>query len=92
MATDLAEFVGAAVGLNLIFGIPLLPAGLITAAVAFVILALEQHGYRRFELAIIALLVFVGVGFLYVFFIGRRSATTGNSPPVSSRTSAAVTS
>ena len=66
MATDLAEFVGAAIGLNLVFGIPLLPAGLITAAVAFVILALEQRGYRRFELAIIALLAFVGVGFLYV--------------------------
>jgi manganese transport protein len=69
MATDLAEFVGAAVGLNLIFGIPLLPAGLITAAVAFVILALEQRGYRRFELAIVALLAFVGLGFLYVFFV-----------------------
>jgi manganese transport protein len=68
MATDLAEFVGAAVGLNLIFGIPLLPAGLITAVVAFVILGLEQRGYRRFELAIIALLGLVGLGFLYVFF------------------------
>ena len=68
MATDLAEFVGAAVGLNLVFGIALLPAGLITAVVAFVILALEQQGYRRFELAIIALLGLVGLGFLYVFF------------------------
>jgi manganese transport protein len=68
MATDLAEFVGAAVGLNLVFGIALLPAGLITAVVAFVILALEQQGYRRFELAIIALLALVGLGFLYVFF------------------------
>jgi manganese transport protein len=68
MATDLAEFVGAAVGLNLIFGIALLPAGLITAVVAFVILALEQLGYRRFELAIIALLGLVGLGFLYVLF------------------------
>ena len=65
MATDLAEFVGAAVGLNLIFGIPLLPAGLITAAVAFVILALEQRGYRRFELAIAGLLGIVLLGFLY---------------------------
>jgi manganese transport protein len=55
MATDLAEFTGAAVGINLIFGLPLFPAGLITAVVAFVILGLEQHGYRRFELAIIAL-------------------------------------
>jgi manganese transport protein len=56
------------VGLNLIFGIPLFSAGLITAVVAFVILALEQRGYRRFELAIIALLGLVGMGFLYVFF------------------------
>ena len=56
MATDLAEFVGAAIGLNLLFGLPLLPAGLITAVVAFGILALDQRGYRRFELAIAALL------------------------------------
>ncbi len=68
MATDLAEFVGAALGLNLVFGVPLLPAGLITAVVAFVILALEQRGYRRFELAIIALLALVGAGFIYLFF------------------------
>jgi manganese transport protein len=68
MATDLAEFVGAAIGLNLVFGLPLLHAGLITAVVAFVILALEQRGYRRFETAIVALLALVGAGFLYVFF------------------------
>jgi manganese transport protein len=68
MATDLAEFVGAAVGLNLVFGVPLLAAGLITALVAFVILGLEQRGYRRFELVIIALLAFVGLGFVYLFF------------------------
>ena len=65
MATDLAEFVGAAVGLNLLFGIPLFPAGLLTAAVAFAILALEQRGYRRFELAIIGLLALVLLGFAY---------------------------
>src|SRR5262249_59119171 len=47
MATDLAEFVGAAIGLNLLFGLPLLPAGLITAVVAFGVLAMEQRGYRR---------------------------------------------
>ncbi len=68
MATDLAEFVGAALGLNLIFGMPLLPAGLVTALVAFGILALEQRGYRRFELVIIALLALVAAGFVYVFF------------------------
>lgn len=69
MATDLAEFIGAAIGMYLLFGIPLLPAGIITAVVAFGILALEQRGYRKFELAIIALLAFVGVGFIYIFFV-----------------------
>ena len=67
MATDLAEFTGAAIGLNLVFGLPLLLAGLITAAVAFLVLALQQRGYRRFELAVIALLALVGLGFLYLF-------------------------
>jgi manganese transport protein len=65
MATDLAEFVGASVGLNLLFGTPLLAAGLITAVVAFAVLALEQRGYRRFELAIAALLGIVFFGFAY---------------------------
>ncbi|WP_414710980.1 Nramp family divalent metal transporter [Pseudonocardia sp.] len=65
MATDLAEFVGAAVGLNLLFGVPLFPAGLLTAVVAFGILALEQRGYRRFELAVAGLLGVVLLGFAY---------------------------
>jgi manganese transport protein len=65
MATDLAEFVGAAVGLYLLFHVPLFPAGLITAVVAFGILALEQRGYRRFELAVVGLLLIVFLGFLY---------------------------
>src|SRR5918993_3819058 len=65
MATDLAEFVGAAIGLHLLFGVPLFPAGLITAVVAFGVLALEQRGYRRFELAIAALLGLVLLGFAY---------------------------
>jgi manganese transport protein len=74
MATDLAEFTGAAVGMNLVFGIPLFLAGLITAVIAFGILALEQRGYRRFELAIIALLTFVALGFLIDFFaVGGQS-------------------
>jgi manganese transport protein len=65
MATDLAEFVGAAIGLNLLFRLPLLAAGLVTALVAFGILAMEQRGYRRFELAIAALLGLVLLGFAY---------------------------
>ena len=65
MATDVAEFVGAAIGLNLLFGVPLLVSGLITAIIAFGILALDQRGYRRFELAIIGLLGIVLLGFAY---------------------------
>jgi len=74
MATDLAEFVGAAVGLNLLFNVPLLPAGLITAVIAFAVLALEQRGYRKFELAIMALLGLVFIGFCYDLIIVGASA------------------
>jgi manganese transport protein len=66
-ATDLAEFVGAAIALHLLFGVPLFPAGLMTAVVAFAILALQTRGYRRFELAIAAMLGLVLLGFLYDF-------------------------
>ena len=65
IATDLAEFVGAAIALHLLFGVPPLAAGLITAVVAFGILALQQRGYRHFELAIAALLGIILLGFLY---------------------------
>ena len=75
MATDLAEFVGAAIGLNLLFGVPLLAAGLMTAVVAFGILALENRGYRRFELAIAGLLGIVLLGF------GYDLAVVGGSAP-----------
>src|SRR3712207_3618682 len=46
MATDLAEFIGAALALNLLFGIPLFPAGLLTAVGAFAILELQRRGFR----------------------------------------------
>jgi manganese transport protein len=65
MATDLAEFVGAAIALNLLFGVPMFVAGLMTAVVAFGILALQGRGYRRFELVIAGLLAVIILGFLY---------------------------
>jgi manganese transport protein len=88
MATDLAEFVGAAIGLNLLFGTPLLAAGLITAVVAFAILGLEQRGYRRFELAIAALLGLVFLGFAYdLATVGGRPAeiASGLMPSLTGR-------
>ncbi|MDO5743145.1 MAG: Nramp family divalent metal transporter [Micrococcaceae bacterium] len=77
MATDLAEFVGAALGLNLVFGIPLLPAGLITGVVSFGILLMEQRGYRPFERAIAALLMFVASGFIYVLVVVGNQSLLG---------------
>jgi manganese transport protein len=64
MATDLAEFVGAAIALNLLFGLPLLPAGLVTAVVAFALLGLQTRGYRRFEIVIAGMLGVILLGFL----------------------------
>jgi manganese transport protein len=55
MSTDIAEVVGAALGLNLLFGIPLFPAALIAGAGAFAILGLQQLGFRRLEAGIAAL-------------------------------------
>jgi manganese transport protein len=65
MATDLAEFIGAAIALNLLFGVPLFVAGLITSVVAFAILAAQSRGYRRFEVVIFGFLAIILAGFLY---------------------------
>ncbi len=65
MATDIAEVVGAALGLNLLFGIPLFVAGLIAGAGAFAILALQQMGFRRLEAGIAALSGVVVAAFVF---------------------------
>ena len=65
MATDLAEFVGAAIALNLLFGVPLLAAGAITAIASFAVLGLEASGRRRFERAMMFFLAVITLGFLY---------------------------
>src|SRR6266540_3175127 len=58
IATDLAEFLGAAIGFHLLFGIALFSAAVITGATTFAILALQRFGFRPFEAVITA---FVGV-------------------------------
>jgi manganese transport protein len=83
MATDLAEFVGAAIALHLLFGVPLFAAGLMTAVAAFGILALQQRGYRRFELAIAALMGIILMGFVYdaLHIGGNASSIAGGLIP-----------
>jgi manganese transport protein len=68
MACDIAEVVGAALGLNLLFGIPLFPAGIIAGAGAFAILALQQAGFRRLEVGIAVLVGVVVAAFVYELF------------------------
>jgi manganese transport protein len=68
MATDIAEVVGAALGLHLLFGIPLFPAGLIAGAGAFAILGLQQLGFRRLEAGITALVGVVVGSFVIELF------------------------
>src|SRR3990172_5296488 len=64
MATDLAEFLGAALGFYLLFGIPLWVAGILTAIVTFLILALERYGFRPLEAVITSLVGVVAVSYL----------------------------
>ena len=71
MATDLAEFVGAALGINIVFGLPLFVSGLITAASAFGILALQSVGFRRLEAVIAALVAVIVASFAIEVVLAR---------------------
>ncbi|MBV9688547.1 MAG: Nramp family divalent metal transporter [Ktedonobacteraceae bacterium] len=71
MATDLAEFLGASIALNLLFGIPLLYATLITGVVTYLILLLEQHGFRPLEAVITALVGVIAVCYIIETFFSR---------------------
>ena len=71
MATDLAEFLGASIAINLLFGIPLLYATLITGVVTYLILLLERRGFRPLEAVIIALVGVIAVCYLIETFLSR---------------------
>jgi len=74
MATDLAEFIGAAIGINLLTGLPLFPAALVTAAATFAILALQAYGFRRLEAVIAALVGVIVVAFGLQVFLAEPSS------------------
>jgi len=63
IATDLAEVIGGAIALQLLFGLPLVLGGVVTGIVAFALLSLQRRGYRRFELVIAGLLGVILLGF-----------------------------
>jgi manganese transport protein len=64
MSTDLAEFLGAALGFNLLLGVPMWLAGILTAIATFLILGLERYGFRPIEAVITALIAVVAGSYL----------------------------
>ena len=74
MACDLAEFIGAAIAINLLFGIDLLPAALITAVVTFAILGMQQRGVRKFESLIAGFVLVILISFGAQTFLAKPSA------------------
>jgi len=71
LATDLAEFLGAALGFYLLFGIPLFLAALITAVVVFLMLAVELYGFRRLEQLIMVFVFAIAGCYAFEMFIVR---------------------
>ncbi len=71
MSTDLAEFLGASIALNLLFGIPLLYATLLTGVITFLILSLERRGFRPLEAVITALVAVIALCYVLETFFSR---------------------
>lgn len=71
IATDLAEFIGAAVGFQLLFGVPLIVGGLLTAIATWLIVGLERRGFRPLEAVISVLLAVVAFCYLGELILGR---------------------
>src|SRR5205809_1194986 len=87
MATDLAEFLGAALGFHLLLDIPLFPAAVLTGLTAFAILALQRFGFRPLEAVIAAIVGVIGVCYIAELFmanpplgtVGRHALVPGFS-------------
>jgi manganese transport protein len=71
MATDLAEFLGAALGFHLLLGIELFPAAILTGIAAFLILGLQRFGFRPFEAVIAAIVGIVGACYIGELFYAK---------------------
>jgi len=71
MATDLAEFLGAALGFYLLFGIRMLPAAILTGVVVMLILMFEQAGFQWLERIIMAFVAVIGIAYAYEVFLSK---------------------
>jgi len=83
IACDLAEVLGTAIALKLLFGLPLTWGVIVTALDVFLILALQRFGFRKLEAFIVALLVVIAGCFAFELFLARpdmRGILTGLVP------------
>ncbi len=76
IATDLAEFIGAAIGFQLLFGFPLIIGGVLTAICTFLILALERYGFRPLEIAITVMVGVIALSYLLETILDRPEFKT----------------
>jgi manganese transport protein len=76
MATDLAEFLGAAIGFQLLFGFPLIVGGILTAICTFLILGLERYGFRPLEIAIAVLAVIIALCYIIETILDKPDFNT----------------
>lgn len=78
MATDLAEFLGASLAFQLLFGIPLLWGAVLTAIVTFSLLTLQKRGFRPLEIAITGFVFIIAVAYLIQIVLSRPSLSALN--------------
>jgi len=76
MATDLAEFLGAAIGFQLLFGFPLIVGGILTAICTFLILGLERYGFRPLEIAITLMVSIIAISYLLETILDKPNIKT----------------
>jgi manganese transport protein len=82
MATDLAEFLGAAIGLHLLLGIDLFPAAVLSGVAAFAILGLQRFGFRPFEATVAAMVGVIGAAYLAELFLANPPLLTASKHAV----------
>src|SRR3989338_1750044 len=89
VATDLAEFLGAALGFYLLFGIPLFESALITGVLVFTILGIERYGFRKLEYTIMTFVGGIGIAYLIEVLLAKPNwpqiATNTLVPTISSQ-------
>jgi manganese transport protein len=73
MATDLAEFLGASLAFQLLFGLPLLWGAVLTAVVTFSLLTLQKRGFRPIEIAISGFVFIIALAYLVQIVLSRPS-------------------